>query len=406
MKRKIFVWAQIVVAAALFGLVTANILERLPKNEKRAKYIFLMIGDGMGSTHVAATESYLSYKQGKLGGEQLLMTQLPYYGVATNHSADMHATCSAAAATAIACGVKANNGTVGIDANGEYAKSIAFDLHEDGYNIGIITDVTLNQANPAGFYASSNSRGDHYEIAKQIAKSDLEFFAGSGFSALKGDGNMESIDKYLEDNGYSVSWGEEEFMAESVGKDKVVLCQRKNRDKDAEDYMSFGRSADDMTLARMLELGIEFNGTDDPFFIMCEGGTIDWSGHENWTMAMIEDILAFNEAIKVAYDFYLKHPEETLIIVTADHETGGISLGCDTLQWIDWAKLDKQWQESGKQVILDSDQNKALNSECGIGWTSMKHTGGPVPVYAIGKGAEKFMGRMDNTDIKGKILNK
>ena len=406
MKRKIFIWAQIVVAAALFGLVTANILERLPKNEERAKYIFLMIGDGMGSTHIAAAESYLSYKQGKLGGEHLFMTQFPYYGLATNHSADLHVTCSAAAATAIACGVKANNNTIGIDAKGVRAKSLAYDLHEEGYNIGIITDVTLNQATPAGFYASNENRGNRYDIGKQIAQSGFEFFAGSGFSDFRGDGTMESIDEYLENNGYSVCWGEEEFKEESVGKDKVVLCQASNKNKEAADYMSFGRSTDDMTLVRMLELGIEFNGTEDPFFIMCEGGTIDWSGHENWTMAMIEDILAFDEAIKAAYDFYLKHPDETLIIVTADHETGGISLGCDALQWIDWAKLDKQWIESGKQVIMDKDKNHGLNSECGIGWTTSSHTGGPVPVYAIGKGAEKFMGRMDNTDIKGKILNK
>ena len=407
MKRKIFVWVQIVVAAALFGLVTANVLEKLPKNEKKAKYIFLMIGDGMGSTHVAAAESYLSYKQGKLGGEQLLMTQFPYHGTATSHSADRPITCSSAAATAIACGEKANNGTVGINKDGVNVKSMAYDLQEEGYNIGILTTVPINHATPAGFYAHNHSRNNYYDISLQIPESGFGFFAGAGFSSFKGDGNaMEPTDDYLERNGYSVSYGVEEFLKESAGKDKVVFCQASNREEDAENYVSDAKVEEDASLARMLELGIEFYGTDKPFFFMCEGGTIDWAGHDNRTMSMVEDVLAFDEAIKVAYEFYLKHPDETLIVVTADHETGGITIGCRGSKSLSWEKLEKQWIESGKKNTLNKEENAAFNTECGFGWTSSSHTGGPVPVYAIGKGAEKFNGRMDNTDIKGKILNK
>ncbi|MDE5732595.1 MAG: alkaline phosphatase [Bacteroidales bacterium] len=153
----------------------------------------------------------------------------------------------------------------------------------------------------------------------------------------------------------------------------------------------------------MLETGMDFIGSDSPFFFMCEGGKIDWTAHENKTMPMVMDMLEFNDAVKVAYDFYLGHPDETLIVVTADHETGGLSLGCGR-ETINWEKMEAEWIEGGRKNMLDEKKNMELNKECSIGWTTHSHTGSPVPVFAIGKGAEKFSGRMDNTDIKGKIL--
>ena len=406
MKRRLLIWGQIIAAATLLGLVIANCIENLPKKESRAKYIFLFIGDGMGATHVATAESYLSYKEGKLGGEQLLMTQFPIYGTATTHSANRNVTCSSAAATAIACGEKANNGTVGINKDSVNVKSMAYDLQEDGYNIGIITTVPINHATPSGFYAHSNDRGAYYDISLQIPHTGFGYFAGSGFYDYKGkNGDKEPVDAYLEKNGYTVSYGINEFTTESEGKDKMVFCQASNRQESAENYVSDAKKEEDASLAQMLELGIGFLGTDKPFFFMCEGGTIDWAGHDNRTMSMVTDVIDFDKAVKVAYDFYLKHKDETLIVVTADHETGGLTLGCGN-GLINWDALENQWIESGKKNILDSEENRKFNQNCSIGWTTGSHTGGAVPVFAIGKGAEKFMGRMDNTDIKGKILNK
>ena len=121
---------------------------------------------------------------------------------------------------------------------------------------------------------------------------------------------------------------------------------------------------------------------------------------------MIEKVMELDGAVRKAMEFYKEHPDETLILVTADHETGGITLGGalsgeDNLKW---NILDSAWTASGCRNELDYNENKALNDKAYIGWTTLSHTGGPVPVYAIGKGSDRFGGRYDNTEIKGKIL--
>ncbi len=386
------------------------------QNEKKAKYIFLFIADGMGATHVSATESYLSYKAGKLGGEQLQMTQFPYYGMATTYGAVKNVSCSAASGTAIACGEKVLGGTIGISKDSVHLKSLAYELKDEGYNIGILTTAPINHATPAAFYAHNPKRINYHEISSEIASSGFNFFGGTGFLQYTGKNNdKESTEAILERNGYTVSYGIEEFRRESIGKDKMVFCQAKNRGKSAGYYVSDGLEdlgvksnedkADeaDATMAEILGLALEYLSDEKPFFIMGEGGITDWASHENRTMSAIESVIEFDDAIKVAYEFYKKHPNETLIVVTSDHETGGMSLGCGRAT-INWKKLEDQWIESGKQNILDAEANRELNKSCSIGWATVKHTGCDVPVYAIGVGAEAFNGKMDNTEFKGKIL--
>ena len=387
---------------ALLAGLSATTAEAKKKDEK-AKYIFLFIGDGMGYNHVAATESYLSYKEGKLGGYMLTMSHFPYFGMATNYSANSYITDSSASGTAIASGQKVNNYAMGITPDNQPVKSMAYDLQEDGYKIGIVTTVPVNHATPGAFYASSPSRNDYYDISKQIVKSGFDFFAGSGFLDFKGPkGEYEAIDTYLEKNGYEVSYGIKEFWSEAEGKDKMILCQESNRAESAGEYISSGAIAEDAALCELLQCGMEYLGDKEPFFIMCEGGDIDWGGHGNKIMPVVTTVIAFDNAVKAAFEFYKKHPKETLIVVTADHETGGLSLGAGPE--IDWKLLEEQWEKDGEQNNLGYMENKDLNRKASIGWTTGSHTGAPVPVFAIGKGAEKFSGRMDNTDIKGKIL--
>ena len=157
----------------------------------------------------------------------------------------------------------------------------------------------------------------------------------------------------------------------------------------------------------MLRLGLEYLGDEKPFVIMCEGGEIDWCAHENSVYPMVQAIIRFDDAVKVAYEFYEKHPEETLIVVTADHETGGLAIGYN-FDWQfsvqDWDKVESRWIADGCTDKMTHEERMAFQNECGFGWTTNEHTGAPVPVYAVGKGAERFHGRIDNTDIPRLIL--
>ena len=175
------------------------------KENMPPKYIFLFIGDGMSYNNVALAESYLSYKSGKLGGEQLLFTTFPEFGSATSHSANRRVTDSSASGTAISTGSKTNNAMLGVDPEGNKLRSMSYDLHDMGYNVGIISSVPVNHATPSAFYAHNIRRGNGYEICQEIPSSGFEFFASSGFLQFKGkNGDLQPIDTYLEENGYLI----------------------------------------------------------------------------------------------------------------------------------------------------------------------------------------------------------
>jgi alkaline phosphatase len=377
------------------------------KKDDKAKYIFLFIGDGMGMGQVSLTDSYLSYKAGELGGQHLSFTHFPYLALCSTYSANRNITDSAAGGTAIACGAKTNNEYIGVDSDGNNLESIAYALHGQGYNVGIMTTVPVNHATPAAFYGHNTSRYGYYEISREIVDSRFEFLAGSGFYHYKGSkGDKPGVDIYIEENGYDVCYGPQEFKSREQGKD-IVFIQESGRETNPENYVSDGSEACDVKLSEMLEMGLEVLGDEKPFFIMCEGGNIDWAAHDNKTMTTVMEIIAFDEAIKEALEFYKEHPDETLIVVTADHETGGVSIG-EGKDWrpeiIDWPMLEKHWFESGEKNVLGYKENREMNKKALIGWTSSHHTAARVPAFAIGKGAERFHGIIENSDIKGKIL--
>lgn len=403
MKRKLIIKA-LAAFTAIGTLVAFNSCcgNRASGDNGRAKYIFVFIGDGMGAGHAAVAESYLSHKEGKLGGEQLCFTGFPVLGLCTTYSADHHVTCSSASGTAIACGTKTNNGFLGIDPEGNRLKSIAYDLKEDGYKIGIMSSVPVNHATPASFYAHNTDREDYYSISMEIPATGFDFFGGSGFLQYNGkDGKSEPTPQVLEDEGYNVCFGEAEFRDKMDSTAHIVFIQPSGKQENADNYEVEGLEENDSRLAEMLQMSLDFLGDENPFFIMCEGGEIDWAAHSNMTMPMIDAILRFDEAVATAYDFYKEHPDETLIIVTADHETGGITLGSKGSYSVDW-DIYENASKDGKK--MSAAENIKLNDAGHIGWTTDNHTGAPVPVYAIGKGAERFAGRIDNTEIKGKIL--
>ena len=380
------------------------------ESSQPAKYIFLFIGDGMGATHVAAAESYQSYLKGEHGFDQVSFTKFPVLGMAETYSANKNITCSSASGTAISCGEKTNNGMLGITPEGDTLVSIAKILKDRGYKVGIMSSVPVNHATPAAFYGHNASRHDYYGITKEIPASGYEFFGGSGFIQYAGkDGNETGSEELLESQGYAVCFGEEEYEeAIENGASHVVLCQKFNKGKDTQTYIVKADPESTIESEDMMEKCLEFLGDGQPFFIMYEQGEIDWAAHSNKTMPMVESVQKLDDAVEVAVEFYRRHPEETLILVTADHETGGITLGYGKKsdENIDWEILKNAWEDSDCSNTLDYDANRALNNSAHLGWTTVEHTGGPVPVYALGAGAEKFGGRYDNTDIMKKILCK
>ena len=369
------------------------------------KYVFLFIGDGMSYNNVALAESYLSYKNNKIGGEQLLFTTFPYQGCATSHSADRRVTDSSASGTAIATGAKTNNAMVGIDPDGNGLKSMSFDFQEMGYNVGIITTVPINHATPSSFYACNYSRYDYYSITEQLPASGFQYYAASGMIDYFGtkENQKRSSTEMLEDHGINVCFSIDEAKEAIRNNDRMLVCQPYNKEKEPDNYASGGATPEGhILLTEFLELGLERLTDEKPFFIMCEGGEIDWAAHSQKTMPTVLSIMEFDKAISIAYEFYKTHPKETLIIVTADHGTGGVCITEDPK----WDVMDSIWVASGMKNEPSRKENRKMNEENNIDWATTHHTGEPVPVYAVGKGAEKFIGRMDNTDIKGKILGK
>ncbi|MDR2694111.1 MAG: alkaline phosphatase [Chitinispirillales bacterium] len=356
-----------------------------------AKYVFLFIGDGMGLSHVAAAEAFLSAASDRVGNAELSFTRFAAGGLVSTFSADSYITCSAASGTAFATGYKTNNGMVCVGPQGQKYKSIAYILKDAGYRIGIATNVSIDHATPAVFYAVEENRDNFYAIARQLAPSGFDFFAGSGFLRPRGeDGKGESVFAQLEKEGYAVARTPAELKKIPASK-KLILLQEESRNCSALVPAANRTGKDGWTLADFTRAGtVRLDVDNKGFFFMVEGGQIDWAGHANDAAGVICEVIDLAGSVEIAVEFYRKHPDETLLVVTADHATGGLSLGNAGIPY------------ELKPELLKNGRGK--DAEAGFGWTTGAHTGEPVPVYALGVGSERFMGRMDNTDIPKRIL--
>ncbi|MDR3351161.1 MAG: alkaline phosphatase [Prevotellaceae bacterium] len=397
MKQKIFL-AVALAGCIVFSACTASV--------KHPKYVFLFIGDGMGLAHVSLTEDYLAAKNGRHGSGNLSFTQFPITGLVTTYSANTLVTCSSAAATALSTGHKTKNNMMGIAPDSvTYFASLTAPLHRAGYKIGIATSVSIDHATPGAFYATSLSRSNYYEIASQAASSGFDFFAGSGFIYPKGKNNdREDVYQQLETAGYRIVRGAEGAAQLAGGAEKIVLVQAESVKEHRSLPYAIDRKADDLTLSQITQAAIKTLYNPEGFFAMIEGGKIDWAAHVNDGATVVHETIDFSEAVKMAVDFYRQHPDETLILVTADHETGGLSLGRDGEYAVRPLAFD------GQQHSLEydpSDEKAAaveeINNNALCGWTTKGHTGIMVPIYAIGAGSERFSGKLDNTDIPKRI---
>ncbi|NLA15578.1 MAG: alkaline phosphatase [Bacteroidales bacterium] len=373
----------------------------------QAKYVFYFIGDGMGLAQVSLTEAWLADREGHIGSVPLSFSEFPVYGTATTHSASNIITCSSAAGTALAVGEKTTNNMLGMSPDTLPLQSITYKIKEAGFAVGITSTVTLDHATPAAFYASAPSRSDYYDIALQLPETGFDFFGGGGFIQPEGkEEDKPSVLPIIEEAGYTIAYGMEEFEA-LHGAEKMVLIQEKDRDYLGAIPFAIDRTEEDMTHAEIVRAAISFLDNEKGFFLMSEGGRIDWACHANDGLTTILETIDMDLAVQVAIEFAKKHPNETLIVVTADHETGGLSLGWEKRYTMHFDQLEEQY--ASKDKLLDDDkkdvveQIEEMNRRARIGWTTSSHTGIPVPVYAMGAGSELFAGRMDNTDIPKKI---
>ncbi|MCI1683574.1 MAG: alkaline phosphatase [Bacteroides sp.] len=298
---------------------------------QQAKYVFLFIGDGMGVNQVNGTEMYLAEMENHIGVKPLLFTQFPAVGVATTYSASNSITDSAAAGTALATGVKTYNAAISMDMQKNVLESVAEKAKKAGKKVGITTTVSVDHATPAVFYAHQPNRNMYYEIALDLPKAGFDFYAGSGFlkpTTTADNKQAPSVFPIIEKAGYAIAKGVDDFKAKYAQADKMVMIQKEGASPVCLPY-AIDRKPSDLTLKQITESAISFltKGKDKGFFLMVEGGKIDWACHENDPATAFREVVDMDEAIKSAYDFYKKHPKETLIVVTADHETGGLGLG-------------------------------------------------------------------------------
>lgn len=289
------------------------------------KYLFYFIGDGMGMGQVMAADTY---RRIALGCDTpLVMMQFPYSGILTTYSASSTVTDSAAAGTALATGHKTNNGVLGLNADSVAVNSIASILHDQGWGVGLVTSVAPDDATPGAFYAHVPNRGMYYEIGRQAADSGYEFIAGSCWrGATDKAGNPTDLLEYISSKG--VDLVTDVAKAGSSDKKRVFLYSD-NPFNSSNVGFTIDSIPGALTLPEMTEAAIEhlMKVSPDKFFMMVEGGNIDHVGHGNDGATVAVEVVNFDRALGKAYEFYKQHPEETVIIVTADHETGGMSIG-------------------------------------------------------------------------------
>ena len=337
--------------------------QRLPLLKDRpVRNIIFYIGDGMGITQITSARIYAVGPDGRL-----TIDRFPITGLVTTHSADRLVTDSAAGATAMSTGVKTRNGIVGMSADSTAYTTILEIAQELDKATGLVATSSITHATPASFAAHVPSRRMESRIARQLLERKINVLLGGGrafFIPRNQDGSARQDNQNLLD------------LARNLG---YTVVETRQALQDADGPYLLGLFSDkgmltqapEPTLAEMTQKALKILRNDpEGFFLMVEGSQIDWGGHANDAEKTIRQLLLFDEAVKVGVDFAL-HDLHTLVIVTADHETGGMALEGGSLSH---RKLD-------------------------IDWTTDYHTGQSVPLFAFGPHALSFSGVLNNTDI-------
>ncbi len=315
------------------------------------KYIFYFIGDGMSSPQINVTEAALNSNNFKLksgnaatgvGIGKLNIREFPVTGMQTTHAEDRYITGSAASATALATGYKTTINTISMKGDhSQTYKTMAEMAKEKGMKVGIVSSVSIDHATPACFYAHTETRNNYYTIGQQLTQSGFDYFAGGAvrWNKYDGEGHEEDINLFLnaaEQSGYTYVNTKSAFDALTPESGKVIATLEKFSESVSASSAALPYTLDldeetsennKITLSDFTAKGIELLDNENGFFLMVEGGKIDWACHANDVVSAAHNTVEFDKAIGLALDFYNQHPDETIIVITGDHECGGLTLG-------------------------------------------------------------------------------
>ncbi|MDT8401570.1 MAG: alkaline phosphatase [Bacteroidales bacterium] len=349
----------LLVTGFVISSCSAGQFNKTISTEGRAKNVILLIGDGMGITQVSGAMT--------VSGDKLNMTTTKHIGFAKTQSYDNYVTDSAAGGTAIASGKKTRNGMLGMSPDSTNVEPITeFLRRKEKMSYGMVSTSAVTHATPASFVAHNIDRNNYEDIALDYVRNQPDVFIGGGKSHFINRRDQRDLVKVLENDGYEVVFNMEDLKQVKGDKVAGLLADvHMPRYSDGRDYM----------LAEATSVAIEvLSRNENGFFLMVEGSQIDWGGHDNDPRYALEETYDFDLAVGVALQFAAQD-ENTLVIVTADHETGGMALPGGDLE--------------DRSVIAD--------------FTTNGHTGVVVPVFSFGPGAENFTGFFDNTEYYGKI---
>jgi alkaline phosphatase len=360
--------AQILVASRRWVAATALTLTVAAAWADAPKYVFFFIGDGMGMNHVRNAQLF---KQKVLNSDEpLLMTTFPVTSFVTTNSASSDVTDSAAAGTALSTGHKTKNGMLGMGPDTTAVTSVAKRLFDAGYGVSLITTVAIDDATPGAFYTHVKNRGEFYDVGRHLAESGYQFTAGAGLRGTKDhDGNDNGLLSYFAQNNVSISYGLDNIDKNA---DKVLVLSPFHEQNANNVGYTVDSIAGALTLPNLTAAAIKHMQRVSPngFFMMVEGGNIDHAGHGNDGGTVVREVINFDQSLALAYEFYQKHPNETLIIVTADHETGGMSVGCQATGY-----SAPVWNNSQQKVSKEQFQGYCqgiLKSRMIYTWDDMK----------------------------------
>ena len=354
MKMRRFLSVLFIVTALFSTISCSNNENQAPKT---AKNVIVMIGDGMGPAQV--------YSLILTSDEQTSFQRLPYSGFSITRSASNEITDSAAGGSAIANGTKTNNGVVGMDPDSIPVPSMLELFAEQGKKTGVVVTCSVTHATPADFIAHNVTRKDNAGIALEISEKeglDVLFGGGRKYFADRKD-SLDLLGKMWE-KGWNI-YESLEQIEDNNARTMVLTCEK---------HMVKAPERGDF-LPNATAKALEMLDNENGFFLMVEGSQIDFACHDNDSATMVEEMIDFNKAVNVALDFAEKDGN-TLVVVTADHETGGLTI------------VDPK----GKYTRTD------------FKWTTGSHSAVFVPVFSYGPGAEKFSGIMDNTEIISRIM--